>query len=114
MVCPFAEKHDVARAMTADRQMRHDDFGGAARRQIAVAIRKADDGIGVANINPLRVGTGRIEGDAERTEQAGGEYACRFRSFAVRAQYADTTGSAFGGEDIAVWRHPDKARMVEP
>ncbi len=45
----------------------------AACLQIAILIRKADDRIGVAYVDPLRIGSGRIEVYAERPIQTAGE-----------------------------------------
>ena len=68
-----ARERDVAGVMAAHRQMRHDGFGPAARGEIAVAIGEADDGIGVADIDPFGIGSRRIKGDAERFAEIAGK-----------------------------------------
>ena len=62
---PFAVpgKSDVACAVSAVRfgQLRNDDFRLAGGLQIAVVIGKADHGIVVGDIDPLRIIARRIE-----------------------------------------------------
>ena len=95
-------EHDVTRVMAARREMRHDGLGGAACGQVAVAVGKAKHGIGVADIDPLRIGSRRIEADAERIGQAGRKYRRLCRFAAIRPQHADASGAALGDENVAV------------
>ena len=88
--------------MSADRQMRNDRFGGAARGEIAVAVGKAQHGIGIADIDPLRIGSGRIEGDAERIVKPRRKDRRLCRLAAIGPQHADAPGAAFRDEDVAV------------
>jgi hypothetical protein len=99
--------------VAADRQMRHHDLDWAAGGEIAIAIGKADHGIGVADIDPLRIGSGRIERDAERVVQARCERARRRRAVAVRPQHADAPGAALRDENVAIRRHANDARLGE-
>ena len=63
---------DVARPVAAAAQQAaardvvDDRLGLAARVEIAVAIGEAHDGVGVADVDPLRIRAGRVERDAER------------------------------------------------
>src|SRR3984957_620265 len=50
-----------------------DVLRGAAGLQITVVIGEADEFVGVADVNPLWIGTGRIEGDSVRLAEAFGE-----------------------------------------
>ncbi len=99
--------------MSAHWQMRHDSFGRPARLFIATPVRKTDDRICVRNIDPLRIGAGRIERDAEGS----GEPGCKDRRgrgmVAVRAQYYNSSGGALGGEHIAVRRDANDARLAQ-
>ena len=47
-------------------EMRAQFLGRSARFQVAVAIAKANDAIGVGDVEILRLRAGRIKGDAER------------------------------------------------
>src|SRR5579863_9130341 len=96
--------------MTADRQVRNDGLGGAAGGEIAVAVGEAQHSVGVSDIDPLRIGPGWIEGNAERIGQAGSERRRSLRLAAVRAQYADAARIALGDEYVAVRRGADDAR----
>jgi hypothetical protein len=87
--------------------MRHDNLGRAARFEVAVAIREADDGVGIGDVDPFGIVPGRIERDAERAVEAVRECrGCRL-VLAISAQDDDAAGAAFGGENIAVGRRSD-------
>ncbi len=43
---------------------------GAAGREVAILVGEAHDGVGVADVDPLRIGAVGIEGDAEGLVQA--------------------------------------------
>ena len=94
--------------------MRHDGFGRRARLEVAAAIGETDDGVGVGDIDPLRITAGRIEGDAERSVKPVREHARRRRLAGVRPQHADTAGFAFGSEYVAVGRHANEPLMRKP
>src|ERR1700761_9491660 len=96
--------------MAADRQVRHDRLWLAARRHVAIAVRKAQHGIGIADIDPLRVGPRRIKRDAKRISEPGCEDRGLWRAAAVLVQHADTAALALGDEDVAVRRSADNAR----
>ena len=88
----------------------------AAGLQIAILIREAHDAVGVANVDPLRIGAGGIEGDAEGLVQAGQ----RRRRLASGLPSASTPRKtlilpvcAFGEEEIAVGRDAQEPRIVE-
>ena len=73
-------ERDVAgRMAVAGRQLRNDLSPPAGGLQIAAAIGKAHDAVGVGDIDPLRVVAARKERDAERAVKAAGEdfVACR-------------------------------------
>src|ERR1700733_563076 len=103
-------EHDVAGMMTAGTEMWDDGFGRAARGGIAVTIGIAENGIGIADIDPLRIGPGRIEGDAERITEPGGEHRRLSRFTTVRPQHADAARFALGDEYVAVRRRAEGAR----
>ena len=88
---------------------------GAAGDKIAVAVIEADDFVGVADVDELRIGAAGIEGDAEGLVKAGGEDG-GFFGLAVGADAAedlDFAGLAFGEEDVAVGSGAEEARVVE-
>ena len=60
---PAAAKETAAGELSAELLRR------AARFQVAVAIRKANDATGVGDVKIQRVWTGRIQGDAKRLVQ---------------------------------------------
>ena len=90
-------------------------LGGPARLQIAVAVGKAQHRIGVADIDELRIGSGRIEGDAERRVETRGEdrHYARLGAVAAGAQHADAARLALGDENVAVGRDADEARLFQ-
>src|SRR5436190_22064208 len=53
-----------------------DGFSLALRLQVAIVIGKALNGIGVSDVNPLRIGARRIKCDAKRLAQPGSECGC--------------------------------------
>ena len=74
---PSAENCDVAGPVAAASGAgRRDVCGGAARLQVAVVIGEAHDGVGVADVDPLRIRAGRIKRDAEGAIESGGEDFC--------------------------------------
>ncbi len=90
-------------------------FHGAARLQVAVLVGEAHDAVGVADVNPLRIGSEGIKRDAEGLMQAGGEDGDLLR-LAVRADAAkdlDLAGFALGQKQVAVGRDANEARIVE-
>ena len=90
-------------------------LGGTARFQITVLIGEAHHRIGVADIDPLRIGARRIEVDPERPLQARGERGRLFR-LAVggdAAEHADFAQLAFRDEKITIRRSADKPRLIE-
>ena len=90
-------------------------FHGACGFEIAVVVGEAHNFIGVADVNPLRVGTKRIKGDAERLMEVGGKDRDLLR-FAIgidAAEDLDFAGGAFSEEEIAVGGEADEARVIE-
>jgi hypothetical protein len=106
-------EHDVAGMMAADRQMRHHRFGGPARGGVAVAIGETDHRTGIADIEPLWIGTRRIERHAERIAEPGGKHRRLRRCGAVPANDANAAGIALGDEQIAVRRCANKPRLAQ-
>src|SRR3954464_14970096 len=96
------------------RQARHDRLRLATRLEIAGLIGKADDAVGVGDIDPLRIVAVREEGDAERLPQSRSEdlIGRGFAAFAG-AQYADGARARLRGEDIAVRRNAHDARGAQ-
>ncbi len=105
----------VARPVSAGggAQLGDDHLGRAPGLQVAVAIGKADHPIGLGHIDPLRVGPRRVEGDAERLVQVGGEDRAlgRMGHAARRAQDADPV--VFGDEDVAIRRGAQHVGLVQ-
>ncbi len=88
---------------------------GAASGEIAIAVGEAHDAVGVADIDPLRVGAEGIEGDAEGLVEIAGEDGGLF-GIAVGVDAAkdfDFARSAFGEEEVAVGGEADEAGVVE-
>ncbi len=109
-------EHDVARRMAAIGKTRNDLLRRAARLEVAAAIGKAQHRGGGGDIEKLRVGAGRVEGEAEGCVEIVGENraACRRRRAVRRAQYADPIAAGLGDEDVAVGGDPNDARRVQP
>jgi hypothetical protein len=90
-------------------------LSGTSRRQVAVFIGKADDAVGVADVDPGRVWTGGVKGDAEGLVQAVGEDR-NLRSLAVRTHAAedlDLAGLALGQKQIAIGRGANQPRVIQ-
>ena len=90
-------------------------FGRAARLQIAILVGKANDRIRVAHVNPLRIGSGRVEINSEWPVQTSRKDFGTFRfSFGGDAmEDADFSASAFGDKEIAVGSGTNQARLVQ-
>ena len=99
--------------MAAGWQMRNDRLGVAARGEVAIAIGETDDGIGIADIDPSRIGTGRIKCDAEWIGQSGRECRGQRGLCAARPDNPDAAGAALGHEDIAIRRGADDPRTAQ-
>src|ERR1700675_118643 len=98
----------------AEPQVR-DVFRRAAGLQIAVLIRKARDGVGVANVDPLRIGSRRVEIDAKWAIQAGDE---NFRLLGLAlggdsAENAEVAGAAVCNEKIAIGLGPTQGGLIQ-
>ena len=78
-------------------------------------IGKAHDRVGLGDIDVARVRPRRIEGDAERAVEAGGEDVAtsRLGRAVGGAEDADAPGAALGDENVAVRRDAHDARLVE-
>src|SRR5207248_2060572 len=87
----------------------------SARLEIAVLVRKPDHLPGLADVDPARIGAGRMEGDPERLLQPRGEdlVALRLARSFLGAKDADAAWRAFREEQVAVRRDADEARVVE-
>ena len=85
------------------------------RLQVPVVIREADNLIGVAYVEILRIGSKRVERDPERLMQASGEnrHLLRMPLRIHAAEDANLAGLAFGQEDVAVGRGAQLARVVQ-
>ena len=83
--------------------------------EVAVVVGEADDFIGVADVNPLRVGSKWIEGDAEGLVEIGGEDG-DLLWLAVGIDAAkdfDFAAGAVSEEEIAVGSEADESWVVE-
>jgi hypothetical protein len=85
-------KDDVPGPVAAAAGQLRQGLRRAARLQVSVLVRKADDGVGVAHVHPLRIGTAGIEVDTERLFQVGGED-LHLAGLAVRARCRERPGS---------------------
>ena len=63
----------AADALVAAGDVLDDRLGGPGGLGVAVLVGEADDRVGVADVNVIRLRPGRIEGDPERALQSGGE-----------------------------------------
>ncbi len=88
----------------------------AARLQIAVLIGKPHHRIRVPDVDPLRIGSRRIERNAVRPVQAAGEnfHLLGLGLAADAAEHSDIPGIALGHEIIAIGGHANQARRVQP
>src|SRR6516225_11051674 len=101
--------------MAASRQSGDDRLRGTSGLQIARPIRKADDRIGVRDIDVLRVRSGRPEGDAKRPIKTLGEGVNLRRTGGLAsAQHANAAGPALRDKDVATRRNPEQTRVIEP
>src|SRR5258705_13922002 len=80
-------KDHVARGVTTSGQLRDEDFCRAGRLYVAAVVRKADDRVGVADVDPLRVGAGWEERHAKWLAEPAGEHG-RLLGLAVGAATA--------------------------
>ncbi len=94
-------------------QLGDDDLGSAAGLQVAVAIGIADHPVGLGDIDPLWGGPQRIEGDAERLIQAGGEDRALARPGGPGRGPQDADSTLHGDEHIAVGRGAQHPRLLQ-
>ena len=90
-------------------------FHRSAGFQVAVLVGEAHNLVRVANIDPLGVGSGRVERNAEGLVQVGGEHRGLLR-LAVRshtAKYLDLPRLALRQKNIAVGRGPQQPGIIE-
>src|SRR5256885_1550940 len=111
----ICREHDVARPVAVSAGYVGNMFGRAARLQIAVLVRKANDGIRVAHVNPLWIGSGRVEINSKWPVQASRKDFGAFRfSFGGDAvEDADFSAAAFGDKEIAVGSGANQARLIQ-
>src|SRR5437879_12443449 len=97
------------------REVRNDGLGRTRRLQVACAIGKAHDTVGVGDIYPLRIIAARKERNSKRAAQPARKNLVRDRlGRAVReAKDANTAGVCLGDEDVCIWRDPDDARSAQ-
>src|SRR6516225_8312727 len=106
---------DVPSPMAAPRQSGDDRLGGTGGLQIAGSIGKADDRVGIRDIDKSRVRSGRPERDAKRPIETVGEGVDLWRSrVARRAQHANAAGSALRDKNVASRCNPEQTRVIEP
>jgi hypothetical protein len=85
-------------ALVAARDVRDDRLGLARRLRVAVLVGEADDGVGIGDVDKLRLGADREEGDAEGPIQAGSEDLVDFGFAAALAEDVNAVGPALGHE----------------
>ena len=87
----------------------------AARLEIAALVREADDRVGVADVDPLRVRSERIERDPERPVEAHGEgrHGPRAAVGPASANHPHAARIALGDEQVAVRRRANQPGIVE-
>src|SRR6267143_2316594 len=87
----------------------------AAGLQIAVAVRKAYNFVGVADINPLGILSRGIQRDSVRALQSAGEdlHLLRLAVGSQATKNANASGSAFREEDVAIGSSPQQARTIQ-
>ena len=110
---PVAAAADL---LVAARDVLDDRLGLARGLRVAVLVGEADHGVGVADVDVLRLGPDRVEGDPERPVQAGGEDLVDL-GLAVAvgvAEDADAVGAALGQEQVAVRGADDHAGLGQP
>ncbi len=93
-----------------------DFFGGAGGYEVAGFVGEADDGVGVADVDPLGVGAGGVEVDAEgEVEALGGEGGdgLGLAVGAYAAEDEDFVAVGVGEEDVAVGGGAEEARLAE-
>src|SRR5436305_1650780 len=76
----------------------------ASGRKVAIVIWEAQYSIGVADVNPLRIFTWRVEGNAERTVQScrKSRLLLRFSIFRDSTKNCNFAFGTLGQEDIAI------------
>src|SRR5947209_13908838 len=97
---------------TSGRQVRDNCLGCSGSLQIPVVVCEAHDRIGVSEVNPLGIVSGRIKGDTEVLAQAGREHGALLW-FAVRRDTAVDLHLALVGfrdKQVAVWRRSNFPR----
>src|SRR5205807_9531924 len=105
----------AAAQSSTSRQLGNNHLRLSAGLHISLVIRKTDDGVGVRNIDKLRIRTQRIKGDAERLCETGGEDFALF-CFAILTDAAedfDLAFAAFGQEEVAIGRCADKPGIIQ-
>ncbi len=97
-------KFDRARPMPAPRGQVGDVLRGAARLHISIVIGKANHLVGIAHIDPLRIGPRRIKRNPIRPLQATGENLHLFRLAVAghAAEHANAPGFALGQKNVAI------------
>src|SRR5262245_25366030 len=109
-------EYDVANPVVPRRrEVTNNNRPRAAGFQIPVAIREADDRFRVADVNPLRIRTGRIKGYAERTFHVAGKNGnfLRLAILAAAAENLDSSRLCFGHEQVPIRRDPNLARIFQ-
>ncbi len=101
---------------TAPREVGNDGLRSPARLDVPLLIGEANDGVGVADVEPVGVVSWRIERQAEGLVQSRGEPFGHHRASvgADAAEHPHFASGALGHEEIAVWRRPDEPRVREP
>jgi hypothetical protein len=92
----------------------NDFFSGPRGYEISGLVGESDDRVGIADVDPLRVGEG-IERDAERKVEASGECGNLLGSAvgAYAAEDEDLVAVGVGEENVAVGRGAKEARLAE-
>src|SRR6267142_105023 len=93
----------------------NDCFFRCTRLEVPIAISKPNHRVGIRDINPLWLGTGRIKSDAERLAQFTGKNClCLCRALlACAAKHYYVAMSALGHKEVTVWRRSDQTWVVQ-
>jgi hypothetical protein len=103
------------RVSVAMRQLRNSDFGLSRCFDVALVVRKANDIVGVGDVNPSGIVTVWEKRNSEGpVETAYINLACRRSWVSVRrSQDTNSSGPGFRDENVTVWRHLHLTRSAQ-
>src|SRR5262249_33868492 len=106
---------NVAGPVATPRRQRGDDFRLFRRAEIAIGVREAHNRLGIRYVNPLRIITLRVKGNAKVVLQARCKYlvAADFISAFRGSEDTDAPSCTFGDEDIPIRGYANEPRLIE-